>query len=72
MLVEVRNSGCTLPQAELPHIFESFWRGSNSERAKGSGLGLYICRQLMSKMCGEIFAQIQDGFMIVTVVFAKA
>ena len=72
MLVEVRNSGCTLPQAELPHIFESFWRGSNSERAKGSGLGLYICRQLMGKMCGEIFAQIQDGFMIVTVVFSKA
>ena len=72
MLVEVRNSGCTLPQTELPHIFESFWRGSNSERAKGSGLGLYICRQLMGKMCGEIFAQIQDGFMIVTVVFAKA
>ena len=72
MLVEVRNSGCTLPQTELPHIFESFWRGSNSGKEKGSGLGLYICRQLMGKMCGEIFAQIQDGFMIVTVVFAKA
>lgn len=71
-LVEVRNSGCTLPQTELPHIFESFWRGSNSERAKGSGLGLYICRQLMGKMGGEIFAQIQEGFMIVTIVFARA
>ncbi|MCH5249763.1 MAG: HAMP domain-containing histidine kinase [Lachnospiraceae bacterium] len=71
-LVEVKNSGCTLPQTELPHIFESFWRGSNSEREKGSGLGLYICRQLMGKMGGEIFAQIQDGFMIVTVVFFRA
>ena len=72
MLVEVRNSGCTLQQTELPHIFESFWRGSNSERVRGSGLGLYICRQLMGKMGGEIFAQIQDGFMIVTMVFSKA
>ena len=72
MLVEVKNSGCMLPQTELPHIFESFWRGSNSEKVKGSGLGLYICRQLMRKMGGEIFARIQDGFMIVTAVFSKA
>lgn len=71
-LVEVCNSGCTLPQAELPHIFESFWRGSNSEKSQGSGLGLYICRQLMGKMGGEIFAQTKDGFMAVTAVFPKA
>lgn len=41
-LITVRNSGCTLPETELPHIFDSFWRGSNSEKSQGSGLGLYI------------------------------
>lgn len=49
-LITVRNSGCTLPKTELPHVFESFWRGSNAGNKSGSGLGLYICRQLMHKM----------------------
>lgn len=72
ILISVRNSGCTLPEAELHHIFESFWRGSNSEKQQGSGLGLYISRQLMCRMGGEIFAQMKAGEMIVTVVFGKA
>ena len=71
ILVTVRNSGCTLPDTELPHIFESFWRGANAENEKGSGLGLYICRQLMHKMNGEIFAEIKDGFIYFTAVFGK-
>lgn len=71
ILASVRNSGCTLPDTDLPHIFESFWRGANAENEKGSGLGLYICRQLMHKMNGEVFAQIKDGDMQVTAVFGK-
>lgn len=70
-LVSVRNGGCTLPEHELPHVFESFWRGSNAEHKKGSGLGLYICRQLMRNMGGEVFAKIQDTEMTVTVVFSQ-
>lgn len=70
-LITVKNSGCTLSDAELPHIFESFWRGANADNIKGSGLGLYICRQLMHKMGGEIFAEIKDGYMYVTAVFVK-
>jgi len=72
ILVTVKNSGCTLPDTDLPHIFDSFWRGTNAESQKGSGLGLYICRQLMHKMNGEVFAQIKDGNMCVTAVFGKA
>ncbi|MBQ4164708.1 MAG: HAMP domain-containing histidine kinase [Oscillospiraceae bacterium] len=72
ILIAVRNSGCTLKGADLPHIFDSFWRGENAENEKGSGLGLYICRQLMHKMNGDIFAEIKDGFMCVTAVFEKA
>lgn len=72
ILVTVCNSGCTLAVTDLPYIFHSFWRGVNAEKEKGSGLGLYICRQLMQKMNGEIFAEIKDGFMSVTVVFEKA
>lgn len=71
-LVAVSNSGCTLDENELPHIFDSFYRGPNAEKSKGSGLGLSICRELMHKMNGEIFAQVRDGMMVVTAVFGKA
>ncbi len=70
-LVTVKNSGCTLLKDEMPHIFESFWRGSNVGSENGSGLGLYICRHLMHKMDGEIFADNKDGEISVTAVFRK-
>lgn len=72
VLIAVRNSGCTLDKSELPHIFESFWRGANSENMRGSGLGLYICRQLMHKMNGEVFAEIDGETITVTSVFVRA
>lgn len=71
ILLTIRNSGCTLQESDITNIFESFWRGTNSQKEKGSGLGLYICRELMHKMKGEIFAQIKEREMYVTVVFLK-
>ncbi len=58
-LISVTNSGCDLPQRELLHIFDSFFRGSNVARQPGSGLGLYICRQLLHQMEGEITAEVE-------------
>lgn len=72
ILISIRNSGCSLDKSQLPHIFESFWRGANSEDIPGSGLGLYICRQLMHKMKGEIFAEIDSEIITVTAVFGRA
>lgn len=60
-IIEVCNTGCTLSEKELPHIFDSFFRGTNVEKSPGSGLGLYICRKLIHLMGGEIFAEIKPG-----------
>ena len=70
--IAVTNGGCTLAKDDLPHIFESFWRGANAGNIGGNGLGLYICRQLMRKMNGEIFADIDSDIITVTVVFTRA
>ena len=70
--IAIMNGGCTLEKDDLPHIFESFWRGANAGNIGGSGLGLYICRQLMRKMNGEIFAKIDSDIITVTTVFARA
>ncbi len=71
-LITISNSGCTLPNTELSHIFDSFWRGSNTGDKAGNGLGLYICRRLMNKMNGDIFAEIRNEMMYVTVVCPKS
>lgn len=70
-LISVTNSGCTLPENELAHIFDSFWRGSNVGTQKGSGLGLSVCRSLMAKMNGDVYAEISGGDMHVTLVCKK-
>jgi signal transduction histidine kinase len=67
-LISILNTGCELKKDELPHIFDGFWRGSNVGRNDGSGLGLYICRELIRKMKGSIFAEIKEKRMCVTVV----
>lgn len=71
-LIHIENSGCNLKKEELPNLFDSFYRGSNSTGVKGSGLGLYICKTLMRKMDGEIFAQTKEESFVVTVVVRKA
>ena len=70
-LITITNTGCTLPDKELPHIFDSFWRGSNTGSQQGSGLGLYICRRLMEIMGGSIYAEISSGCMNITTVCPK-
>lgn len=71
-LIHIENTGCSLKEEELQNIFDSFYRGSNSRAVEGNGLGLYICRMLMRKMDGDVFAQIRGGQFRVTVVVRKA
>lgn len=71
-LIHIENSGCDLKEEELPNLFDSFYRGSNSTGRKGSGLGLYICKTLMRKMDGEIFAEMKEELFCVTIVVRKA
>ncbi len=71
-LITVSNTGCTLETKELPQIFESFHRGNNADKVQGNGLGLFICKRLMSLMGGEVYADIRDGCFFVTLVVKLA
>ena len=70
-LITISNSGCTLPEREAEHIFESFYRGSNAGNRPGNGLGLFICKKLIHRMGGEIFAEVEDQTMKVTTVMHR-
>jgi len=68
-LITVSNTGTCIPDIEFVHMFESFWRGSNAHEKLGNGLGLYICKHIMSKMNGDVFAKgDQEGMHFVVVV----
>jgi signal transduction histidine kinase len=55
-IVEVRDTGPGIPEAELPRIFDRFYRGTNvgEARASGSGLGLAIARSIVEMHGGSI------------------
>ena len=54
--IEVDDTGPGIPAEELPHVFERFYRGTNTgeARASGSGLGLAIVRSIVEMHGGEI------------------
>ncbi len=54
--VEVTDTGIGIPQEDLPHLFEDFFRGSNVG-AKGTGLGLSISKRIVEAHGGKIWAE---------------
>jgi signal transduction histidine kinase len=54
--IDVVDTGVGIDEAELPHIFERFYRGSqaNEARGSGSGLGLAIVRSIVDMHGGSI------------------
>lgn len=67
-LVRVFNTGEPVSEKEFVHLFDSFFRGENTRGQQGNGLGLYICKDIMHKMGGDIFAECEtDGMAFVVV-----
>jgi len=54
--VEVADTGVGIPEQDLPHIFEDFFRGSNV-KIKGTGLGLSISRRIVEAHGGKIWVE---------------
>ncbi|WP_262843088.1 sensor histidine kinase [Sphaerisporangium corydalis] len=50
----VRDHGPGIPEDELPHVFDRFWRSSTARSMPGSGLGLAIVAQAVRDADGEI------------------
>ncbi|MDQ0988139.1 HAMP domain-containing sensor histidine kinase [Streptomyces sp. V2I9] len=63
VLVEVADTGSGIPSADLPHVFDRFWRAekSRSRRTGGSGLGLAIVRKLVEAHGGTVNATSTEG-----------
>jgi K+-sensing histidine kinase KdpD len=60
---EVRDRGLGIPAAQRERIFDKFMRLDPNLRRGigGTGLGLYICRELVRRMGGQIWVDGRDG-----------
>ena len=58
-VVRISNFGDMIPEKDLPHIFERFYRAerSRSQHTGGSGLGLAIAKGIVDRHHGTISAQ---------------
>lgn len=53
--IEVEDNGLGIPEEDLPHLFEKFYRVRQHEgKASGSGLGLALCKQIIQAHGGRI------------------
>jgi signal transduction histidine kinase len=60
--IQVADPGIGVPAGEREKIFAPYYRGSNQHFAAGTGVGLYICRELAHKMGGSLrYAPNPDG-----------
>jgi signal transduction histidine kinase len=50
----VKDSGIGIPARDIPYLFESFYRGANSNNIPGSGLGLSILQRKVEMQNGLI------------------
>jgi signal transduction histidine kinase len=61
--LSVSDNGPGIPAADLPHLFDRFWRGekSRTRSARGAGLGLAIAKQLVEMHGGRIGVESTPG-----------
>ena len=65
LIISIKDFGTSINKEEIPLLTEKFKRGSNVSDKDGVGLGLYISKELMKKMNGELELDYDDGFVVI-------
>ncbi len=54
LVIRVADSGIGISAEDIPHIFDTFYQGENSNTDIGTGIGLAMVRQMVKGMEGEV------------------
>lgn len=57
-----KDNGKGVEPEDIPFLFDKFYRGKNTEKVHGTGLGLYIVKHIMEKTNGYVRARNSNGF----------
>ncbi|WP_170311488.1 sensor histidine kinase [Vallitalea okinawensis] len=65
--IEIADNGLGIESVKLEKIFDQFYRGDESRNSKndGSGLGLYVSKQVIERHQGEIVAENHNGLKVI-------
>src|SRR5262245_20166704 len=61
IIISFKDHGPGIPAESLPLIFERFYRVRSERTITGTGLGLYICKQIINEHRGKICAESTPG-----------
>ena len=62
LFVSVKDTGIGIPAEDLPRIFEKGFTGYNGrENKKSTGIGLYLCKNIMDKLQWNITVDSEVG-----------
>ena len=56
VVIRVRDDGPGISAEEAEHLFSLYYRSASAAQAPGAGIGLFVCRGLVSAMGGRIWA----------------
>ncbi len=59
--IVVEDTGCGIPELDIPHIFNRFYKVDKSHSSQGSGLGLCISKWIVEAHGGTISVQSTPG-----------
>lgn len=59
--ISVKDKGLGIPAAQLPFIFERFFRAEKTKNLEGLGLGLYLCHRIIQAHGGKVWAESEEG-----------
>ena len=59
--VRVRDTGVGIPAADLPHVFDRFYKVDKSHHSKGTGLGLAFAYEIMKHLGEEMSVTSEPG-----------
>ncbi len=57
----VNDTGCGISAADLPHVFQRFWRSDASRHLPGNGLGLSLVQAIAESYHGHVDVQSEVG-----------
>ncbi|MCM1264614.1 MAG: ATP-binding protein [Candidatus Gastranaerophilales bacterium] len=57
LIFTVQDNGNGIPQEDIPHLFKRFSQGTSKKRSTGTGLGLYLSRQIIEAHNGKIWLE---------------
>lgn len=57
LIFSVSDTGCGIPQEDIPNMFQRFSQGTSKKRSAGTGLGLYLSRQIIESHGGKIWLE---------------